>query len=171
MNTVSPTGDASADDRERLVAYLDGELAETEKEVLEQKLTEDLVLRRELESIDRAWQLLDELPRSRMDQSFTASTIEMIATKAAEDVVAGPWGVLRRHKVRILGAAAAVAAVVIGYLTVWAVPNPNENLIRDYDLLRHYDEYFEVQDMEYLEMLVREGVFPSDQRRGPNDAT
>ena len=71
---------------EQLVAYLDGELdAETSKQV-ERRLTENVEYRRELQQLQRAWDMLDELPRAEVGNAFTRTTVEIVVLSAAQEL-------------------------------------------------------------------------------------
>ena len=48
-------------DQETLVAYLDGELSETEIVEVEKRLTINNDLRQQLNGLERTWDMLDEL--------------------------------------------------------------------------------------------------------------
>ena len=63
---------------EELTAYLDGELPPSESNSLERRLVEDEFLRTRLAELRKAYDLLDELPDTPHNKSFTQTTIEMV---------------------------------------------------------------------------------------------
>lgn len=63
---------------ELLTAYLDGELSASESASVEQKLVSEESIRRRLGELRQAYELLDELPETPHNQSFTQSTIAMV---------------------------------------------------------------------------------------------
>lgn len=67
------------EDRENLVAYLDGELDAKTSRDLETKLNLDAEARAEAEAMKQAWGLLDYLPRAQPSPSFTHRTLERLA--------------------------------------------------------------------------------------------
>lgn len=69
----------SDEDREDLVAYLDGELDEAAARQLEAKLSIDAEARAEAEALQQTWGLLDYLPRPEPSPSFTHRTLERLA--------------------------------------------------------------------------------------------
>src|SRR5436309_3108178 len=69
----------SDEDRENLVAYLDGELDEDAAAVLESKLSRDPVARAEADALRRTWELLDYLPRPEPSSDFTNRTLSRLA--------------------------------------------------------------------------------------------
>jgi hypothetical protein len=61
-----------------LVSYLDGEMDPDEADELEAQIGRDQKLRREADSLKRAWDMLDFLPRPEPSANFTEKTISQI---------------------------------------------------------------------------------------------
>lgn len=146
---------------ERLVAYLDGELDAQESHAVEELVSRDPQAREVLERLERTWHLLDALPRSEVGDQFTQSTLEMV-TVAAEDEIRQqaaerPWCRARRW---LLGFSGAVVAAVAGYVAVaaWS-PNPNRTLLEDLPVIEDLDEFRQIDDIEFLRLLHKEGLF------------
>ncbi len=146
---------------ERLVAYLDGELDAQESQAVEELVSRDPQARETLERLERTWHLLDALPRSEVGDQFTQSTLEMV-TVAAEDearqqAARRPW---RHARQWLLGLSGAVVAALAGYLAVaaWA-PDPNRTLLEDLPVIEDLDEYRQIDDIEFLRLLHKEGLF------------
>ncbi len=59
-------------ERSNLVAYLDGELNEAESRAIATKLTKSATARREIEGLEKTWELLELLPRPKASEDFTA---------------------------------------------------------------------------------------------------
>ena len=57
------------DDRDDLIAYLDGELQGAAQRRVENRLVTDPTVRAEADSLKRAWDLLDYLPRPEPSSS------------------------------------------------------------------------------------------------------
>lgn len=76
-----PRDDEPPDDERtaELVSYLDGELSPEEADEIEAELGRDKRLRGEADSLKRAWDLLDFLPRSEPSSNFTERTLSQIA--------------------------------------------------------------------------------------------
>jgi hypothetical protein len=77
-----PRDDDLPDEDERtaeLVSYLDGELSPEEADEIEAELGRDKRLRGQADSLKRAWDLLDFLPRSEPSSNFTERTLSQIA--------------------------------------------------------------------------------------------
>ena len=62
----------------QLTAYLDGELSPAEAAALETSLVDDERLRVRLSELRHAYDLLDEVPETPHNQSFTKSTLELV---------------------------------------------------------------------------------------------
>src|SRR5438132_13136828 len=73
----------SEQDRDDLVAYLDGELDEDSARQLEAKLTLDPEARADADALQQTWGLLDYLPRPEPSPSFTHRTLERLAVRTS----------------------------------------------------------------------------------------
>jgi anti-sigma factor RsiW len=152
-------------ERANLVAYLDGELTETEARAIATKLTQSPTARREVESLERTWQLLDHLPRPRAPENFTERTLSGIRRidERGGQFEAAIVSAARRALRAGLWVAAALVAFGAGYaLTYWAWPNPTARLTRDLSIAEHLDEYREVGTFEFLKLLANSPEFTSD---------
>ena len=149
---------------EQLVAYLDGELdAETSKQV-ERRLAENVEYRRELQQLQRAWDMLDELPRAEVGESFTQTTVEMVALSAAQELTEVKGRSRRLDRV-LWGAAGA--GVVIAALTSYLVfsaffSRPNAQLMRDLPVIENIDLYEIADSVEFLRQLEETGLFEEE---------
>jgi len=150
---------------EQLVAYLDGELDAEQCRRIEQRLAEDDGLRRRLQSLERAWEWLDELGASQTSESFTRSTLEMVTSAVAKEAAWAEAEAPRRRRWRwTVVASATAAAGLVGFFSVALLqPDPNRELIRDLPVLENLDAYREVGDIEFLRMLHREGLFAQEE--------
>jgi hypothetical protein len=76
-----PSEDIPAADSltEELVAFLDGELPADEAEQVEEKLSLNPQVRREADTLRKAWDLLDLLPRPEPRSDFASRTVERLA--------------------------------------------------------------------------------------------
>ena len=71
----------SEKDRADLVAYLDGELPESESRALETRLSLDPEARAEAVALRKTWELLDYLPRPEPSPHFTHRTLERVSAQ------------------------------------------------------------------------------------------
>jgi anti-sigma factor RsiW len=159
MSTNLP---AAADKlHEQLVAYLDGELDAEERAEIERRLSEEPRSRELLTELQRSWDMLDILPQAETPESFTRSTVEMVAVTAAEDESQRR---AKRKVTRWLGwlavAALAVVAALIGYRgNMRQLDARNQALLRDLPLIENVDAYRHIDDIEFLRKLDESGIF------------
>ena len=161
MASSDPTFDHDPLESE-FVAYLDGEAEAGVAERVEQRVARDDAARRRLDGLERAWQALDVLPRSAVDESFTRSTVEMIALSTAEEFTRrradGQW----RTRAMFLGGLLALPlALALGYAayTGWG-PDPDRVLLENLPVVQRLDEYEPVDSLEFLRKLHDSGVLP-----------
>lgn len=147
----------SAEQRENLVAYLDGELDEVASQEVEQILSESPVARHEVDMLSRTWDLLTVLPGAKASEDFSRKTLTSIrAAEASQGGIDGDAVARQVKRGLVLAAAVAVLAVcgVIGFHGMkTGVPNDADLLLNDFDVIEHLDEYQEIGDIEFLKTL------------------
>jgi hypothetical protein len=163
--TIGPEKRLTPAERANLVAYLDGELGEAEARVITSKLTSSPTARREVEVLEKTWELLEYLPRPKAPGDFTARTMTEVQHLAAEGSKFET--IARQVSLRAARAAiwttASLLAFGLGYvLTHWVWPNPTQRLARDLPIAEHLDEYQEVGTMDFLQELVNSPEFNTD---------
>jgi anti-sigma factor RsiW len=134
-------------DRANLVAYLDGELSENESRVIAAKLTQSVSARREVECLEKTWELLEYLPRPHAREDFTARTLTQVQVmEGREGQIAQVAGKAAQHALRLsVRAGVAVLTLALGYIaTRWIWPDPTDRLVRDLPLAEHLKEYQDV---------------------------
>ena len=70
----------SETERSDLVAFLDGELADDDAQTIEMKVEGNRRLRREVESLEKTWRLLDSLPQLKASRMFASDTLTRVRT-------------------------------------------------------------------------------------------
>jgi anti-sigma factor RsiW len=151
----------SDDDREDLVAYLDGELDEEKSRTLETRLNLDPKARAEADALQQAWGMLDYLPRTEPSASFTHRTLERLALQtAALPAQRRSWGA------GLAWAAAVLLAAVLGYgaaALIWRSPaeppDVEEQLVRHLPLIEKIHALNEVDDLDFLRALDQPDLF------------
>jgi anti-sigma factor RsiW len=146
----------SAEQRENLVAYLDGELDEAATQQVEQVLAESVVARHDVDMLSRTWDLMNVLPGVKASEEFTRKTLSSI--RAAESPRSSPFGHaaaknLKRGLTLVIWAAVVVGAAVLGFQATRLVPNPADELLDNLDVIANFDDYREVGDVEFLKAL------------------
>ncbi len=128
MNRQMTTAESEADD-ELLTSFLDQELSPEERSQVERRLVDEENLRKRLAEMRRAWELLDELPETRLNQHFTKSTMEMVTLDLEKNRESSisllknrlPW--LPKISKSILLIAASVFAMLVGAIAGLALRN------------------------------------------------
>jgi anti-sigma factor RsiW len=166
MNNSPHSNDDRPELEQQLVGYLDGELDGQQTRLVEEALAADPHVREEVWQLERSWQLLDELPRTQVDGSFTRSTVEMIALKAEEDLLAVQAAAPRqKRRVWLIAAALMSLAAVAGFIAVVMVGHrADEQMLRDLPVVENLDQYRAVEDVEFLRMLQSRDFHPQEAR-------
>lgn len=148
---------------EQLVAYLDGELDAEASRRVEELLATDPRVRQTLQQLDRTWELLDELDKPQVAESFAQTTLEMVTVAAGEDVRTGLAETRRRRRRRwAIAGGSLLAAGLAGFLAVALFTDRNEELIQDLPVLQNLDEYCQIDSIEFLQMLNQQGLFTEE---------
>ncbi|MCC6123947.1 MAG: hypothetical protein IT426_03215 [Pirellulales bacterium] len=145
---------------EQLVAYLDGELDAEAVRRIEERLAAEPEVRETLNRLERTWEMLDELGATPVGESFTQTTLEMVAVAAEDDVRRAMAEVpLRRRRRWRLACAGVFAAAAAGFGAAFlALPNSNRQLLADLPVLENLEEYRQVDDIEFLRLLRQKGL-------------
>jgi len=157
----------SADQRDNLVAYLDGELPESETRHIDQVLARSEVARHEVEALARTWELLDALPKLHATPEFTQKTITNLRlAEVSTPVTEQPWFLaLQKTSLAALWLTTVAFSFWLGFtITRDWVPNPSEELLEDLPVVERLHLYQDVQDVEFLRQLRRNGVFTETNR-------
>ncbi|HWB10713.1 MAG TPA: hypothetical protein VG826_15900 [Pirellulales bacterium] len=141
-------------DRELLVAYLDGELDADKARHVEQLIARDARVESEVRRLERAWNLLDQLPRADVAPSFTESTVEMVTLAVQEELRAAEG-----QRGNAAWSLALVAACIVGFAGARFWPDANRQLLRDLPLVDNVEAYRQTPQIEFLRELAKSGAF------------
>lgn len=146
---------------EDLVAYLDGELDAESARRIENLLSTDDSARRKLRQLAGSWDLLDQLPRQALGESFMRTTVAMIAVATSQDLAIEQTALPSRKRRRWIAAlVAAIAAASVGFaaVVVWW-PDRNEPLLRDLPVIENFDAYRHGGNLAFLHQLDKSALF------------
>ena len=153
-------------ERANLVAYLDGELNQTEAHVLGTKITQSVTARREIDTLKKTWELLDFLPKVEPVEDFAGRTatlaLQQVPGRADRLVDVGGRIAPMAARLAVLCAVAAVTVALGFSLTRWVWPDPSARLVRDLPIAEHLDELREVGSIEFLKLLESSPHFSED---------
>ncbi len=156
------------DERAELVAFLDGELTDEAARVIEARLNVEPAYRVEAKALERAWELLDYLPKSEPMAKFSERTLSKIVPVMPRRMppplparrrwwfwpaLAGGWAV------------AFFLTIVLGYgaYSLMVPREPGEaDLVRDLRLIENKKAYDTVEDFEFLRQLGHPDLFGED---------
>ncbi len=148
---------SSPADDEQLVAYLDGELDETQSAEVERRLLSDIAYRGRMQELQATWDLLDRLPDAHTGDSFTKTTIELVARQAAKDLTLrrhGRWAKPVRAGLFVL---AGFACATLGFSIIrYSQGEPTRALIRDLRVIENMDVYSDLKidrNIDYVDFL------------------
>jgi anti-sigma factor RsiW len=151
----------SAEERQNLVAYLDGELEEDAARAVVAKLSQSAAYRRELEQLQRAWDLLDYLPRPQAAKTFTQQTVQKLQTvKMTTLLRQRRW----RWAARLGWAAALLAAGIVTFLIVYHrgpkhVSEPTADDLRVLEQRDFWPQYRRIESVDFLRELDHPDLF------------
>jgi hypothetical protein len=150
------------DERADLVAYVDGELPESHARTISTKLTKSATARREVEMLQKTWEMLDHLPRPQVTEQFSEKTVSHIRRLELQGNTWEPILVAWSARVGRLALYLLIAGAFLGLgysLTRWAWPDKTTRLVRDLTLADRLDEYLEVGSFEFLSQLAESQEF------------
>lgn len=152
---MSQPTDPKGDSEERLVAYLDGELEEGEADAVEAELARDGSSRRQADSLQRAWDMLDLLEMPRPSVEFSRQTVQL-ATQAIPQHEGTPSRPKRRWPTTLLWVAGLIVALGVGIALGRSRPFANAQIIDDQALLERYETYRAAGSADFLRRLEKE---------------
>ena len=161
MDDQADSSTVDTQDHDELTAYLDGELDAEARATVERRLAQDESFRLRMQRMEDAWALLDALPRTEADMSFTQSTVEMVALAAKDELSDVEQSNRRRRTIGWIATITAVAlAGFLGYRIVDRVSSTeNDQLVRDLPVIENVELYRHIDDIEFLRQLNEEGLF------------
>lgn len=152
----------SAEQREDLVAYLDGELPDAKAQLIDTVLARSEVARHEVEVLARTWEMLDVLPTPKAPPEFTERT--MTTLKVAEvpyDITEQAWfHWLKRGAMVAVWVAALSLSGWLGFQITHAwVENPTDQLLSDLPTLKKLNLYQDIESIDFLDKLQKNHLF------------
>jgi anti-sigma factor RsiW len=149
------------DQRENLVAYLDGELPEPVVREIDQVLSKSPAVRHDVEMLSRTWDLLDQLPRLSTTEDFTARTLAVARNEETPKPLLPPKLTqrlqelpLRRGGIVLAWLMVVGASAFAGYtVTSRWVPDQSDELLRNFPVIEKLDLYRNAESIEFLKQL------------------
>jgi anti-sigma factor RsiW len=153
------------EEREKVVAYLDGELDAKSARTLETKIGRDPQYRAEADSLRRTWEMLDFLSQPEASPTFSSRTLERVSVlrpAPRRRLIRNP--VLRRWSFGVGWVAAVLVAFVSGYAGMNSIVkrhrppvappvDVDQLLVREHRVIENQRLYENVDDMSFLRQL------------------
>lgn len=156
----------SAEQRDDLVAYLDGELPEAKIVEIDQIVARSEVARHEVEALARTFELLDVLPTVRVSEDFATRTLASIKVLERPYSIKDQWWfrpLIRLGKISVW-IICLVASTAIGFqITNKWVPNPTDEVLEDLPVIENLHQYEEIGEMMFLKQLKESELFDDTQ--------
>src|SRR5262245_45306009 len=155
----------SDEERENLVAFLDGELQGEAAREVEAKLSLDPRYRAEAEILRQTWQMLDFLPRAEAPAHFSQQTVSRIS--ALRPAVAAPPRAGRRRPWAVgIGWVAAILLAGVGGFAGMNALNPrdttDEELSHDLRVIENRRYFEPIDNIDFLWQLDQPDLFGDD---------
>lgn len=143
------------DERQELVAFLDGELDDQSERQLRTKIERSATARREVDVLKRTWEMLDFLPMPEAPTTFSQQTIELLAVADRERDHSERTAVAFGNSLllSLIGVTMLAGAFFLGLYGIGLVPDANRELIADLPIIERYSEYRAAQDIQFIRML------------------
>lgn len=159
----------SADDRENLSAYLDGELDDDTTRRIESVLTNSAAARNDVELLQRTYELLELLPRPRAPREFVERTVSTAKLEEfRKPLQQQAWfQQARRIGVLCLWFLALLISGAIGYAATnrW-IAREDDLLLKDYPVIQQLDLSSDVHhDADFLKQLAADARVLEELRR------
>lgn len=148
--------------RDDLIAYLDGELDQSSVETVEASLSQNQVARHDLNQLSKTYDLLNFLPKVKTGPELTQQTLSKIEIRESEvwKPIRVDLGGFRRFVIGVAWIILLSASAIAAYqISQHYSPDPAQLLLQDLPVIQNMDRYSEVQDMEFLRELQRSGAF------------
>lgn len=158
----------NAEQREDLVAYLDGELPDDQVHQIDRVIAGSEVARYEVEALARTWEMLDMLPPATASEDFASKTMTNLKAMESPLQITEQWWYVHLKRVLVAGGwiLSLLASAWLGFqiARVW-IPNPHEQLLQDLPVIENLDEYQEAGEIEFLNELKRSSLFDDAQEK------
>lgn len=158
----------NAEQREDLVAYLDGELPDAQARTIDQIIARSEVARHEVEALARTFELLDALPTVRASEDFATRTLTSLKVMEAPFVLSDQWWFqyLVRTATICCWIFALGGSAWVGFeITRNWIPDRNEAILRDLPIIENLNKYRDAGDIEFLRQLKFSGAFEEPQEK------
>jgi len=153
MSEATPKRDERV---EEIVAYLDGEADDASADSIEQQMARDPGVRREIDSLQRAWDMLELLDMPKPSGDFSRQTVQL----ATQSVKAEAVPIIKRRVwfLPAIWSIGAIAAFTAGWFLTMGRPSVERRINEELPILEKLDAYRATGDIEFLKRLKKENL-------------
>ena len=158
----------NAEQREDLVAYLDGELPDEKIQQIDEIIARSEVARHEVEALARTFELLDALPTVQASGEFATKTLTTLKVMDQPFVLADQWWFgyfTRTMAITVWMLSLAICGWVGFQSTRHWIKNPSDEVLNDLPVIENLHQYREVGSFEFLKQLKQSGLFDETQEK------
>jgi anti-sigma factor RsiW len=160
MSDMDHEAPLTSEQRENLVAYLDGELDDAGVAEVEKLLATNPEARHAARMLSESFDMLDLLPRERASDTFTTRTLATVRVSDLQPATGFRSRQMRR-KLALSGFAVGLAcSAIAGFLITnrW-LETESDLLVEDLPVIQNLDMYSDASSVELLRALERDGMF------------
>ena len=164
-NDVSPIDP----DDELLVAYLDGELSNKERDELEDRLLADESLRLKLQSLQAGWEMLESLPSPTTNERLVESTLELVVSDvlkslplsdSAKEASSEPAPLAERNRWPLFVGGACLLLIAAGWFAGRHFRKSKEHeQLMQLELAENLDAYLWSGDLKLMRVLQNDATW------------
>ena len=137
-------------DDELLVAFLDDELDDDQRQKVEERLLDDASFATRLRSLQSGWDFLDDLPDVSSNEKLVESTLEMVVSEIAPAEVVKQHS-MGRYRTTLVVVTLSLAGMLCGALTVAAVNRADRRAqLKDLAIAEDLDAYLLGDDFDFF---------------------
>lgn len=153
MSEAAPKRDERV---EEIVAYLDGEADDASADSLEQQMARDPSVRREIDSLQRAWDMLELLDMPKPNSDFSRQTVQL----ATQSIKAESLPVIKKRRwiIPALWTSGVILSFGVGWFLTMGRPSDERRVNEELPILEKLDAYRATGDVEFLKRLKKENV-------------
>ena len=121
-----------------------------------------------MEALARTWEMLDVLPSAKASDDFASKTMTNLKVMEAPFILEDQWWYpyLRRAGVICGWLLCLGLSGWLGFqITRHWVPNPHDELLKDLPVIENLDQYQDVREIEFLNLLKQSSVFDDLQEK------
>ncbi len=151
----------TTEQRENLIAYIDGELEQETMRDIEKTLADNPVATHEVDVLKKTWSMLDYLERPEASEKLIEQTLTSIQVYRTGEKFALPawWNQAKQGMISVTSVAGILLAAYLGYVaSAELIPSPANEIAKDLQVIEKYDELQEIGSLAYLNLIKKNNL-------------